>query len=94
MVVGAATVRLHIEAARSLKDKRSVVRSLLERLRGRFNVAAAEVDSQDRLQEAVIGLAVVGSDGGAVRRYLGDILDYVETHAAGALVCDTEVEVR
>ena len=47
MVIGVLTARLLVRESRSLKDKRQVVRSILERLRGQFNVGASEVDTQD-----------------------------------------------
>ena len=61
MVVGICRLSLHLPDAHSLKDKRSVVRRLLERLRQR-NVAASEVDAHDLWQRAVLGIAVVARD--------------------------------
>ena len=48
MVVGSLEVRLRVREARSLKDKRQVVRSIVDRLRNGFNVSVAEVDAQDK----------------------------------------------
>ncbi len=60
----AAAVRfdLRIEGARSLKEKRSVVKPLLEALRRRFNVSATEVDFHDMAGRAAIGIAIVSSE--------------------------------
>jgi len=46
MIVGSIRVRLLIREAKSLKDKRRVVRSIKDRLRNAFNVSVAEIDSQ------------------------------------------------
>jgi uncharacterized protein YlxP (DUF503 family) len=62
MVVGTARLVFAIPSALSLKDKRSVVRRVMERARARFNVAVAEVDDQDVHRRAVIGLSVVSND--------------------------------
>ena len=59
MVVALLSVALHIPEARSLKDKRMVLRSVKDRLK-KFNVAAAEVEDQDRTDRAVIGIVAVG----------------------------------
>ena len=59
-------IELSIPHARSLKDKRSAVRGLRDRLRARFNASVSEVACQDKWQRAVLGVALVGSD----RRYL------------------------
>ena len=78
MVVGAAQVELHVHASRSLKEKRSVVRSIVRRIRNEFNVAVAEVGGQDTWQWAVLGLAAVGHDGTTVRAVLERVVDFIE----------------
>ncbi|RKY25628.1 MAG: DUF503 domain-containing protein, partial [Planctomycetota bacterium] len=55
MLVGTLEMFLLLRGAQSLKDKRRVVKSLKEKLRNRFEVSVAEVDGQDRIQQAVIG---------------------------------------
>jgi uncharacterized protein YlxP (DUF503 family) len=50
---------LHIPHSRSLKEKRAVVRPIVEGLRSRFSLSVAEVGYQDKWQRALIGLAVV-----------------------------------
>ena len=56
------TVELMIPSARSLKDKRSVVRGLKDRLRSRFNASVAEVAYHDKWQRAVIAACMLGND--------------------------------
>jgi uncharacterized protein YlxP (DUF503 family) len=92
MVIGAARVELRIHGARSLKEKRGVVRSVVRRVRNRFNAAVVEVDGQDTWQRAVLGLSVVALDGGTARSLLERIVDFVEDlHLAE--VVDQEAEV-
>jgi uncharacterized protein YlxP (DUF503 family) len=79
MVVGAAQVELHVHASRSLKEKRSVIRSIVRRVRNEFNVAVAEVEGQDTWQWAVLGLAAVGHDEISVRAILERVVDFVES---------------
>jgi len=62
MPVGLLTLEIHILDAHSLKDKRQVLRSLKERLRGRFNVAIAELDGQDSWQRATVGIVSVSNN--------------------------------
>ena len=61
MVIGVAGWELEIFGAQSLKEKRSVIKSLKDRLHERFNVSAAETGHQDLWQRAEIACAVVGS---------------------------------
>jgi len=70
----ALEVEAHLPQARSLKDKRQVLRSILDTARSRFAVAAAEVDHQDRWQRTTLGFATVsGSSSHAT-----DVMDEVE----------------
>ncbi len=62
MPIGLLTLQIHIPDARSLKDKRQILRSLKDRLRGHFNVAVAELDHQELWQRSVIGVVGISSD--------------------------------
>ena len=66
MAVAVVQARLLVPGCRSLKDKRSVVRGLVERARQKFNASVAEVGAQDLLQRADLGAAFVSND----RRHL------------------------
>lgn len=60
MFVGVVRARLRIHGAKSLKEKRAVLRHIKDRARSRHNVSVAEVDDQDRHQSATLGFAAVG----------------------------------
>jgi uncharacterized protein YlxP (DUF503 family) len=64
LVIGLLTLDLHFPGARSLKDKRHVLRSLETRLRNRFNVSVAEVEHQDLWQRARLAVVSVNTDHG------------------------------
>jgi len=76
-------VTISIPAALSLKDKRAVVRSLVERLRQRLHVAAAEVGRQDDPRSAQIGFAVVSGDRATARRLADEALRFAEDELLG-----------
>jgi uncharacterized protein YlxP (DUF503 family) len=89
--VGVLTLELHIEGAQSLKDKRHTVKSLKDRLRGKFNVAVAEIDYQDLWQRALIAAVTVSSD----RTRAEQVLQLVEREAAnllGGMLVGTAIE--
>ena len=77
MFVLAVEVDLRIPQARSLKDKRQVVTSLLELSRRRFAVSAAEVDHQDVHQRATLGVAVVASSARQAEQVMDSVVDLV-----------------
>ena len=70
----AQELELHLPHAQSLKDKRSVLTSMLAGARRRFGVAAAEVGWQDHRQRALLGFAVVASTAG----HAGEVMDEVD----------------
>lgn len=79
MVVGICTVELLIPESQSLKDKRQVLHSMKDRLRGKFNLSIAEVDGQDLWQKAVLGMACVANDGGHVEQVLEQALNVIKS---------------
>jgi uncharacterized protein len=86
MFVGIVRIELHIPASRSLKDKRSVVQGLKERIRQRVRAAVAEVDHQDLWQRAALGVAVVSGDRRQVDEQLQSVRNLVQaTHGAELL---------
>jgi uncharacterized protein YlxP (DUF503 family) len=74
MFVLALEVDLHLAEARSLKDKRSVVKSLVDGSRRRYGVAAAEVGFQEQWQRSMLGFAVVASS----ERHATEVIDEVD----------------
>ena len=74
MAVGLLTLELHIADAQSLKDKRQVIRGLKDRLRGKFNVAVAELDFQDSWQRSVIGVVTLANEERFVQEVLQKVL--------------------
>lgn len=87
MFVGIVRIEIHIPAAGSLKDKRSVVHGLKERIRARVHAAVAEVDHQDLWQRAALGVAVVSGENHQVTEQLDAVRRLVEG-APGAELLD------
>jgi uncharacterized protein YlxP (DUF503 family) len=65
-----------------LKDKRQVVKSLIETTRQKFNISIAEVDDLDKWRRATIGIACVANDKGYVNRVLDKVLNTLESNPA------------
>ncbi len=78
MNVGISSFELHLPSARSLKDKRRVVKSLVERIHQRYRVSVAETDFHDLHQRAEISLAVVASQESEVERMLAEVHGLVD----------------
>jgi len=93
MVVGTLRLSLLIRGARSLKDKRRVLRSFKDRVRVRFNVSIAEVDAQGSHQRAELGVAMVANDPVYVTSVLHKLVDRARL-VRGAELLNYEVEMR
>ena len=78
VAVGISSFELHLPESRSLKDKRRVVKSLIERIHQRFRVSIAETDFHDLHQRAEISLAVVANGEGELLRLLEEVHGMVD----------------
>ena len=76
----------------SLKGKRKVVKSLVEKVRHRFDAAAAEVEDHDLWQKAQIGLALVGNDSQVLSARLSQIMKFMESLHVAEII-DSHVEL-
>lgn len=86
MTVGICSIEIFIPAARSLKDKRQVLRSLIQRMRNRHNVSVAEVDHQDLWQRSEIAIAAVASSQKPIDAMFQGILGEIEAALPGHIV--------
>lgn len=93
MVVGIATVELHIPMNDSLKGKRSAIRPVIARLRSEFNVSVAEVGEQDRLRTAVLGVACVSGDRDYAHGLLMKVAESLERWRLDVELVDYEIEL-
>ena len=86
MHIRSAKLIFYIPHATSLKDKRQVCRSLIDKTRQRFNASVAEVDSQDIHQTLTIGISVVSGDVAHAQNSLDEIIRYMEGQADAELM--------
>lgn len=84
---------LHLPGVFSLKEKRSIVKSVLARLRNEFNVSTAEVDAQDSHGRAVIGVVCVSGAASYARGQLEAVVRWLEENRPDAPVIDYEIEL-
>ncbi len=80
MHIGTLTIVLHLHDTESLKDKRQIIKSLIETTRQKFNISIAEVDDLDAWRRATIGVAFVSNDKQYVNRVLDKVLDTLESN--------------
>ena len=94
MFVGVLRLTLHLPDPGSLKSKRHLLRSALDRVRARYPVSIAEVGENDTWQRSVVGVAAVGNDHAFVNELLDKVSAYVENvHGGQLLVTGREMEI-
>lgn len=77
--MGVLRLTFHVPEARSLKDKRRVIRKFRDRVLSRFHVSIAEVGAQDKHQRAVFGVSVVSGDAAVCDSVLEQVARVAET---------------
>lgn len=77
MLVGVMTTQLALAGVSSLKQKRSIVKSVIGRLKSRFNVSISEVDRQDSKVMAVVAMAIVSNDSRFIDQQFDSILNFM-----------------
>jgi uncharacterized protein YlxP (DUF503 family) len=92
-MVGVLTIHLRLPGCISLKEKRGRLKPLIARLQRRFNLSVAEMDLQDRWQEAVIACAMVNSDRTQLRRSLQGVIKWVEGNWPDGMLLDEKIEI-
>lgn len=94
MVVGVLQVTVAIEGAYTLKEKRSVVRKIVDRTRNRFNVAVAEIELHELYNRALIGVSAVGNDSALINSVLDKVQDAIADIGIGmAEIVDVKLEL-
>jgi hypothetical protein len=92
MVVGTLKIAFHLPENRSLKGKRKVVRSMVDKVKARFNVAIAEIGSNDKWQRIELGITAVGNDRRHIDSSLNHVLDFLDSLCLAQIV-ETDMDI-
>ncbi len=91
MHIGVCKVKLYLPESRSLKDKRRVIKSIITRLRNKFNIAVAEIEAQDMHQSAILASVTVANEQKFVSQIISKSVRYIEENTSVVLL-DYETE--
>lgn len=78
MIIGSAQIDIHLAEPRSLKEKRQIVKSLIERVHRRFRVAVAEIDYLEDWTRTTLGIACVSNKTVHAHAVLNSVLNFIE----------------
>lgn len=92
MIIGTAKIHLYANWVHSLKEKRMVVKSIIDKVKHRYNVSISEVDNQDFHQTITLGIACVSNDSKHAESMIQGVLNYIENNT-DAIVEAIETEI-
>jgi len=92
MVVGTLKIEFYLHDNHSLKGKRKVVKSMVGKVKHKFNVAIAEIGSNDKWQRIELGISAVGNDRRHIDSSLNNVFDFLESLFL-AEVIDSKIEI-
>ena len=78
MIIGACELKLQIYEANSLKEKRQTIKSIIGRLKSRFNISIAEVGLNDSWQTTILGFACVTNDSNHANEIVSKVIKFID----------------
>ncbi len=93
MNTGVGIIKLHIPESQSLKDKRQVLKSVVAKLKNRFNISIAEVDDNDLWQVAMLGISCVSNNDKVVDETFTKIINFIENNYPEVEIVNQEIEI-
>ncbi|HUH96095.1 MAG TPA: DUF503 domain-containing protein [Anaerolineales bacterium] len=87
------TIHLHLPTCASLKEKRGRLKPFMARLRREFNVSVAEMDLNDRWQEAVIACAMIGNDSIHLQQSMQGVAKWAGANWEDGQIIDEKIEI-
>jgi uncharacterized protein YlxP (DUF503 family) len=92
MFIGVCRLALHLPENSSLKGKRKVVKSIVARVKNKFNVSIAEIEDHDKWQKINIGIATISNDKKHANSILVNIVSFIENLCLAELI-DYEIQI-
>ena len=92
MIVGISTIEIFFPENQSLKDKRQLLKRIVEKTRARFSISIMEIDQNNLWQRAKIGFSVIGVKQDHVIKMIDNVHEYIESLYIGSII-DTKTEI-
>jgi len=92
MVIGTGKIKFRLFDTDSLKGKRKIVKSLIQRIRNNFNISVAETDFNNSHEWLELGFAITGNDSRVVNSKLDKVINFSDELGL-AVIVDTQIEI-
>lgn len=93
IILGLCTVEFELAGVTNIKDKRSILKSMLTRLHNTFNISTAEIDFHDVLNASVIAFTLVTNDTRHANQTISTVLNWIEKNYPDAQIVNQEIEI-
>lgn len=93
IILGLCTVEFELAGVTTIKDKRSILKSMLTRLHNTFNISTAEIDFHDVLNASVIAFTLVTNDTRHANQTISTVLNWIEKNYPDAQIVNQEIEI-
>ena len=91
--IGFCEIELYLPGMTSLKEKRSIIKSMLAKMRNQFNIANAEIGKQDSWQSSTIAVTTVSNSTGRAQQTIQNVIKWIESRYPDAMIVNHEVEI-
>jgi len=93
MIIGSCIITLHIPNSNSLKYKRSILKSIISKIKNKFNVSIAEIDSLNLWQKATLGIVCVNTDSSQINEILSKVVNLIEKNLTEGYILNYGIEI-
>ncbi len=92
MIIGICRIEIFLPNLQSLKEKRRVLKRLIQKLRQKYNISIAEIENQDKWQRTTLAVVCVSTSSRFVNKVIDQILNEVEKFNEGHIIkCEKEI---
>ncbi|MCP3872990.1 MAG: DUF503 domain-containing protein [Desulfobacteraceae bacterium] len=92
MIVGTGKIKFRLYDVNSLKEKRKIVKPIINRIKNKFNISIAETNFNDSHNWAEIGFSIIGNDGRLINSKLDKVINMADDIGL-AMIADTQIEI-
>lgn len=92
-IIGLCTLQFYIPGVTSLKEKRGILKSMINRLDNKFNVSIAEIDHQDKWQSAIVAFVCVSNSTVQVQKTINNAINWIEAFNPDLVITHQDIEI-
>ncbi|MCK4358669.1 MAG: DUF503 domain-containing protein [Candidatus Cloacimonetes bacterium] len=80
MPVKSIIINLYLPLSRSLKSKRSIIKSIIQKVHNKYNVSISEINNNDKWKNATLGISIIANEMPYIEKQLSAIINFIENN--------------